>query len=70
MITGTEQAFAGPSETGYQPGMDIRTWLTGQAISGIMGIDSGIAHNPDSVAEWAISIADATIKQLNKPPAP
>lgn len=70
MITGKEQAFAGPSDEGYESGMDIRTWLTGQAISGIMSIDSGITHSPDSVAEWAISIADATIKQLNKQAAP
>lgn len=49
-------------------GIDLRTWMATMAMQGIMGgHDLGVTHVPNLVAEWAVSIADALIEELNKP---
>lgn len=67
MITGKEQAFAGPSDTGYQPGMDIRTWMATQ-IKVAYIIRGGTTREQRD--QWAVEETDSLIEQLNKQPAP
>lgn len=66
MITGTEQAFAGPSDTGYQSGMDIRTYMATQFMAALCIH----GYTADYCASESIKHADALIEQLNKQPAP
>lgn len=66
MITGKEQAFAGPSDTGYQPGMDLRTWMATQ----IMAALCSRGYTADYCAPESVLHADALIAELNKQPAP
>ena len=66
------QSFARPTEwESVQPGIDIRTWLAGQALMGISS-NSGMGYfqeKPgwqDQVAWAAVSVADAVIRELTK----
>ena len=45
-------------------GMTVRTWLAGMAVAGIVHGQHEILVQYESVAEEAVSIADAVIKRL------
>ncbi len=52
----------GMAHTVYHQGMPLRAWLTGQALAGLGDWGS----NPQSAAQYAVKLADATIAELNK----
>ena len=53
-------------------GMDIRTYLAGQAMQGLLSANPEILHGnielpiPSNVAGYAVKCADALIEELNK----
>ncbi len=57
-------AFAFPFGTDMSEdycGMDIRTWLAGQALSACVD-----GPSVDLAASWAVRVADAVIEELNR----
>ena len=49
---------------------DIRIFLTGAALSGIVGNPSSGANNESDLAHYAVRVADAAMKQLAVPLQP
>ena len=67
----TEAAFSTPAvfspECGTLPGeggMSIRTWLAGQAVSGLSATEGWGSDMEEAIARVAVKIADATIEEL------
>ncbi len=63
----TEQAF--PQSDSCYHGMDIRTYLAGQALTGYIAMCSGEREEdprPDIVADMCVMYADAVIERLNR----
>jgi hypothetical protein len=56
----------------HRPGMSLRAYFAGQALTGIIQAATNAhytrnASSPDEVlAKWAVEIADALIAELNK----
>tara|TARA_R110000822_G_scaffold177937_1_gene317925 strand:- start:1092 stop:1316 length:225 start_codon:yes stop_codon:yes gene_type:complete len=49
-------------------GLTKREYFAAVAMQGIMSSNEcGIAHIPSTAAEWAVSIADALLAELEKP---
>jgi len=68
---GARPAFPCSGSEGVNPealGMDVRTWLTGQALVGIIASKACSEANPtfEDVARKAVAQADAVIKVLFK----
>ena len=47
-------------------GMSTRTWLAGMAMQGILAANTLDEETFENVADFSVTIADATIAQLNK----
>lgn len=58
------------TEGWYQRGMTLRDWLAGQALAGIeasQGNNGLVISSPEAVAKRSYLLADAMLKQREKP---
>lgn len=60
---GDRPAFPRNGIPAENPGMSLRQWLAGQALSNLASIEN---LSPDKAAAWAVEFADATLKELAK----
>lgn len=62
-----EEGNEGQEETFYQPaqaGMTVRTYLAAQAMKGMLANSEILAEEPNYIADWSVTHADALIDAL------
>jgi hypothetical protein len=50
----------------HRPGMSLRAYFAGQALSGILANTTAVDLSEGSVAKASVTLADALIAELNK----
>lgn len=66
MENGKEGAFACANQNGLQKGLTKREYFVGLAMQGIVSNTEYIMNSSETIAQYALKIADELLKQLDQ----